>query len=634
MSNTLSLATRLRAMSDSELAKALTARSLGVSGIKDFFDLAEAFLDRASIQQMLTRLERETLAVLAAVGQLSEETGPPTAADAAARLAALAGAAPSAAPSIESIAERTALAAKLLLLETESGRYVLYDGVRDQLRSWPAFGLPGLIQLANAVPPAVLEPVPDVDHRFIDRLAADRAFAATTAITELLAEIEREPARELSRGGIALPDSKRLANAMSVDLKTVAAYLAVADRAALVARAAGSWLITELGGSWLRESSGRRWGVLAAAWFAELPGDIRQLLGEHTHALWGPGLRGFIDWLYPAGGDWMDERIIASTRDAELLGITANQAPSRPGTLLLTEGIEAAQAAMAALLPPEVEQVYLQHDLSVVAPGPLTPRVDARLRAMADVESRALASTYRVSTSSVNRAMAVGETAESMLSFLSSISLTGIPQPLEYLIGEASKRYGLIRAGELSGDDPVPDGLEFAARSYLSSDDTGLLAAIVVDQNLSALTLRQVAIDRVVSRFPLEVVFWVVSEARYPVAAEDSTGKVIVLQRRRTARTASVGTRDSIGELIQRLRLGGEPEAEETGQAWLLRQLDAAIRARIALTVSVTMPNGSIIDYQLEPTSIAGGRLRGRDRKSAIERTLPLSSIASLGPAI
>ena len=45
------------------------------------------------------------------------------------------------------------------------------------------------------------------------------------------------------------------------------------------------------------------------------------------------------------------------------------------------------------------------------------------------------------------------------------------------------------------------------------------------------------------------------------------------------------------------------------------------------------MPNGDDVDYQLEPASMGGGRLRARDRKSDIERTLPLSSIVSVGPA-
>jgi hypothetical protein len=46
------------------------------------------------------------------------------------------------------------------------------------------------------------------------------------------------------------------------------------------------------------------------------------------------------------------------------------------------------------------------------------------------------------------------------------------------------------------------------------------------------------------------------------------------------------------------------------------------------------MPDGSHVDYQLEPASVASGRGRARDRKSDIERTLPLSSIVSVGPPL
>jgi hypothetical protein len=42
------------------------------------------------------------------------------------------------------------------------------------------------------------------------------------------------------------------------------------------------------------------------------------------------------------------------------------------------------------------------------------------------------------------------------------------------------------------------------------------------------------------------------------------------------------------------------------------------------------MPDGTKVDYTLEPTGIGGGRLRGRDRKSDIERTLPLTSIVDV----
>ncbi len=364
-----------------------------------------------------------------------------------------------------------------------------------------------------------------------------------------------------------------------------------------------------------------------AGWLSALPADIRTLLGERSHALWGDGFGSFVEWLYPAGGEWIHERVATYTEAAELLGITANQAPSGPGILLFSKGPDAAAAAMATLLPREVEQVYLQHDLSIVAPGPLTPRVDNRLRSLADVEGRALASSYRVSTSSLNRALAAGETAESVQEFLGAISLTGIPQPLAYLIAEASRRYGLLRVGDIAaagGSD---------ARSYVTSPDEHLLTTVLVDQNLSTLGLRKVGSNRLESRFAVDVVFWTLSDARYPVAAETPEGDIRSLRRLRHARAVQRTGSDHVLELIERLRLGSETAPEDSGEAWLARQLDAAIRSKAAITVTVMMPNGSTVNYQLEPTSLASGRLRGKDRRADIERTLPLASVVGIGPA-
>ncbi|MCU1584305.1 MAG: hypothetical protein JWM49_861 [Microbacteriaceae bacterium] len=619
MSNTLSLATRLKAMRDADLARTMRARSIGAAGIKDFFDLAEAFLDPVSIQDALSHLDRPTLAILAAA---SECGGSPSAGDVAALLSSMTDGEVDAA----TVERRALLARELLLLEEHPHTLVAYDAVRERLLSWPESGLPSLAELAKTHSPGALEPLPDVDQRFTDRLGVERAFTATTAVTELLVEVEREPARELAKGGVGLPDTKRLASSMSVDLESVASFLAVADRADLAARETGSWMITERGAAWLLESTGGRWAALASAWLDRLPADIRVLLAHRTHTHWGHGLRGYLDWLYPAGGEWMDDRVSTYTRDAELLGITANNNPTTPGSLLLAEGAQAAAAAMAALLPAEVEQVYLQHDLSIVAPGPLTPQVDSRLRAIADMESRALASSYRVSTSSVNRAMASGESAASMLAFLRSISLTGIPQPLQYLIEEAASRYGQVRVGRVEDESS-------GAQSYIRSSDELLIGTVLVDQNLTSLGFVRTDPTRATSRFAIDVVFWSVSDARYPVAAENADGEIIALRRQRAVKSQPTDTSNPIAALIERLRLGAAPEGEGTGQEWLIRQLDVAIRAKSSLTISVTMPNGTMVDYQLEPTSVTGGRLRGRDNKAAIERTLPLSRIAAITPA-
>jgi hypothetical protein len=241
------------------------------------------------------------------------------------------------------------------------------------------------------------------------------------------------------------------------------------------------------------------------------------------------------------------------------------------------------------------------------------------------VESRELASSYRITAASVNRALAAGENADTLLEFLRGVSLTGIPQPVEYLIRESAARYGRVRVGSVGTGGP-------AVRSYVRSDDAALLGTIAVDQTLTPLGLVRGDENRLTSRFAADVVFWALSDARYPVAAEDDAGERVPAQVHDFARVVPVVPADPAGALVEKLRAsdGGEGRAAD---AWLARQLDTAIKAKQTVTVSIAMPGGVVVDYLLEPASVGGGRFRARDRRADIERTLPLSSIISITPA-
>ena len=606
-------------MADPELTALLATREVRDIGITDFFDLADALLDAASLQKTLRRLDRPTLAAVgAAVPSAADDAGL-TSEQIAALLTPL-GISPS---DVEACLGRARL---LALVDHTADLWAAYAPVTEQQHTWPGVGLPSPAELVTQAAPAALEPVSPTDARFIDTVAAEHAFATTTAIAELLAELQREPARELARGGIALPDAKRLAVAMAVSLGTVPTMVSVAARSDLVQLDGGVWVPATAAARWMLGSTADRWAHLATGWFDGLPAEIRTLLGARAHSMWGSRLADYLRWLYPAGGDWMNDRALAVTREAELLGITARQTPSTPGSALFANGPGAATEAMTPLFPPEVSGVYVQHDLSIVSPGPLQPRLDARLRGMADVESRALAATYRVSQSSINRALANGETAESLHAFLAEISLTGIPQPLNYLISGAAARFGLVRVGTA---DTAADG---DIRSYVRSPDAAMLSTLVVDQAIAGLGIRRVAPDRAVSRFSREVVFRALNDARYPVAAEDAEGRTVVLERRRIVTSPSPAVESAAAAIVRKLRLAGEPTPKETGKAWIERQLEAAIKGRFVVVVSVRMPGGDEVDLTLEPAALAGGRLRARDRKSDLERTLPLASIIGVAP--
>jgi len=622
----LTLASRLRAFDDATLRRAIKVRAVPPAGIRDFFDLAEALLEPSVVQRTLAHLDRAALAVLAVAGELFTSADrasgalAPTLEEVAARLSELGGSPKTAAD----VAPQAAELDSLLLALFDGGRLSPYEAVSAQLRGWPKDGLPSVTDLAGATAPPELALLGDTDMPFIDRLAAERAFAVVSSIAELVNELSRDPARELSRGGLGLPDTKRLATVMSVDLESVAPLLLIAERAELIAHSEGYWMGTEAGESWLLEGTTRRWATLAGAWHASVSSDVRDILPRRAGVSWGDDLRTHISWLYPAGGQWMDDRVTEFALDAELIGVTAHHTTSSAGARLLAGDLDAAIATINQSLPDEVGAVYLQHDLSIVAPGPLAPSIDARLRAVADVESRELASSYRITAASVNRALAAGENAESLLEFLRGISLTGIPQPVEYLIVESAAKYGRVRVG---GTDPD----SAPAQSYVRSDDAALLGTIMVDQTLAPLGLERED-HRLTSRFPADAVFWALSDARYPVAAENAAGVIVHLRRHPIARVTPVAAVDPALALVDKLRAGDGGEVM-AADAWLARQLDTAIRSKQTVTVSIAMPGGVVVDYLLEPASVGGGRFRARDRRADIERTLPLSSIISITPA-
>ncbi len=604
----LALAARLRALPDDELTRLVTARGVRAGGIDDFFDLAEALLDRTSVQAALERLDRPTLAVLAAAGELAESTGAPTADRVAERVGL----------DVDDVAARLEVAISAGLAGAESGRYAPWDAVVEQLRSWPAFGLPTASQLADIPAPAALERVSAADARFIDRGAGDRAFATVAAITDLLLALRDGPARRLTRGGVALPDARRLGEASGVEPEEVGILLDIAGRAGLVSLDGSGWEPLSAAGDWLAAPRVDRWRDLAAGWLARLPEELRDLLRDRARAVWGEGLLDYLRWLYPGGGEWIRSRAATFGEEADLLGLAGSSTPSTPGTALLLDGPDAAAAAMAELLPPEVDSVYLQDDLTIISPGPLRADLDLRMRGLADVETRGVATGFRITAASLTRSLLAGESEAGIREFLSGVSVTGFPQPLDYLVAETAARFGSLRVGAEPGGG-----------SYVRSDDPTLLRQVAVDQTLATLGLADEG-DRLVSRFDAGVVVTTLVERRYPAVREDAAGRIAAAGATRADRGGVPD--DTAAILIAHVREVATAEPDDD-RAWLVRQIELAAKGKVAVTVTVRMPDGSEAEYTLEPAAVAGGRLRARDRRADIERTLPLSSIVDVRPA-
>ena len=83
---------------------------------------------------------------------------------------------------------------------------------------------------------------------------------------------------------------------------------------------------------------------------------------------------------------------------------------------------------------------------------------------------------------------------------------------------------------------------------------------------------------------------------------------------------------------VARLRQAAASTSNESGAAWVSRQWELAVRGKLGVRATIAMPDGTERILELEPTGIAGSRVRGRDLQADVERTLPISSITALEP--
>ena len=299
-------------------------------------------------------------------------------------------------------------------------------------------------------------------------------------------------------------------------------------------------------------------------------------------------------------------------------------AASRPWAAPLRTGADAAtRRRCRRSSPPRSTASTCRPTSPRSRPGPLAPALDLRLRGIAVRESRAQASTYRFTAESLGAGMTEGETAESMREFLAELSLTGIPQPLEYLIEthrpppRAGARGRGRRLRPHAGRERRPGaarddrGRPGAAPARARPRDGGLLA-------------------RASAR---DAVYWSLADARYPVVAVDAGGRPEAAAPPTAlgpaARPTATPAHDPLRRRWSRTLRGGQgTDAERRGSA-------ASSSRRCAPDVD---RRGGGAD---------AGRLRARvhprgDAASAadacaaatagadIERTLPVSSIVSV----
>jgi hypothetical protein len=460
--------------------------------------------------------------------------------------------------------------------------------------------LPRVRAMAGAAMPASGQPT-EIEPAE-SATAPQSAIDETIKVSELVHRIADAPVMLRSRSQLPAAVGRELAAAVDGDPAQLDERMEPALLAGLIDRRDGRMRATVDADAWLASPVPERWATLARAWLAATP-DAAAIAGDPRSQ-------------FPLA----DAAVLAvrerQHRQAERLGLADRGAPTTLAADLQRRPADAL-AALAAHVPPATASVYLQPDLSAVAPGPLEASVEARLRRLARIERAGIASHWRLTAQSITAGLVAGEDVDGMLAFLEEVSLTGLPQPVTYLVRDTAAKFGSLRVRSI---DPLAEG---GARSQARSDDERLIRTIAVDRALVSAGPLQTGPHRVTFRLSAEEALAALLEERYPAVHEDETGELVRPTVDRAPRPVHERHR-----LVDRLRDSGFEVGDEE-RAWLERQLQGAIRDRMPVRLTVTTATDPV-DIELVPLAVANGRLRARDANRDVERTLPLSAITKV----
>ncbi|MDQ0991542.1 helicase C-terminal domain-containing protein [Streptomyces sp. V3I7] len=369
--------------------------------------------------------------------------------------------------------------------------------------------------------------------------------------------------------------------------------------------------------------------------------------------------------------------------EAELLGVTGRGALSAHGRALLGAPAEpvAAQAAessgpgdklpvhhrphgpleplspteqavatatavrlLAPLLPPPLDHVLLQADLTAVAPGPLERPLADMLGVLADVESKGGATVYRFTPTSVRRALDAGRSAVDLHAFLAAHSRTPVPQPLAYLIDDVARKHGHLRVG--------------AASAYVRCDDDAVLNEILADKRAAALRLRRLAPTVLATQADPPTLLAGLRAMGYAPAAESAEGDVVIARahaHRTPPRTApepvpeGPPTPDAmlLSAAVRAIRAGDlaataprKPSGDaapaaygdlpRTSAAETLATVQAAVLTGESLWIGYVNADGAASQRVIAPIRVEGGFVTAYDHTADEVRTYPLHRVTGV----
>lgn len=580
MSELIKLANSLRQLTDEQIAKICRIRSITAVGCKDFFDLSESLNKPHAIQKALLFLSRSNANSLLAAARHD---------------------------SLQKSQQK--ILTDLLLIYPSTNE--VFPSIAEELN---AIGAERLLAEKGSASLTETDLGPSISQ--IDTDAATASFETFQHLRVLIYDFSDFNPKVVGKNSISLTDAKRIASKTGGSVETAKAYLQVGQELLLVEQVDGHWQDTDLARRWLQLTDSQKLIELVSLWSAPLDQDAVLELKNLSEPV---KLDAWLKQCFPFAKSSLAPVLEQLAERGNRLGIIAHGYLSSTAKLALTNDLVGAADKAASLIPAAQQNVILQADLSVVAPGPLTFEIENKLLKFTDVESLGLASRYRMNLISLIRGFEAGLKANDIEAFLREISLTPIPQPVLYLLKDASGKFGVIKVGGVEQAE-INCSTEIAA------------AELLADSRLKHLALQRISSGEIRSRHSPELVWRTLRD--YGIVASLVSSKRIIqdqkLAHAESSKQETVTAKDRLAEQIANIRIADLELGSSQEDDDISRQIQLAIKHRGRVRVGAQTKDGELTYFTLEPKSLANGRFRGMDKQADIERTLPLSSIRSI----
>ncbi|ABG99430.1 conserved hypothetical protein (plasmid) [Rhodococcus jostii RHA1] len=219
-----------------------------------------------------------------------------------------------------------------------------------------------------------------------------------------------------------------------------------------------------------------------------------------------------LGWRAPLiGDDIIGDVLTAAVREGELLGLLALGAATALGRALPAGTLT---SVMAELLSGAHTSAVIGADLTAVVLGPPATALSRLLDGVADRESRGAATTWRFTPGSIRAAFDRGAAAQDLIGELESIAPAGLPQALEYLIGDVARTHGQLGVIELG--------------CAIVAEDPTLLRELVGNRKLGKLGLATLAPTVLASRTGADTTLSALRAAGYAPVVREVDGSVLI----------------------------------------------------------------------------------------------------------